>query len=209
MNSGLNFKAPWPIEGVWEADTRVQKDEADAAAASADLQDVRAKLAVNYHLERGQVSEIYKEVGPKYKERIIDPAVQETFKAATARYTASDLITKRNQVKDDVRKQLEERMGKRGIKVDDVSIVNFSFSQAFDQAIEQKQVAAQEAERARFNFERAQLDAQSQNVQKGTLSGELLRKQELDNQRAAIEKWNGGMPQYVGAGAVFNIPLAR
>ena len=88
-----------------------------------------------------------------------------------------------------------------------VSITNFSFSSEFSKSIEDKQVAQQNAERAKFNLERAIIDAEAQRVQKTSLSAELLRKYELDNQADAIKKWNGAMPTYVGGGSVFNIPL--
>jgi len=83
-----------------------------------------------------------------------------------------------------------------------LSITNFSFSKEFSGAIEAKQVAAQNAERAKFNLEQARLDAQAQEAQKVSLSNELL-------QKWAIEKWDGKMPQYVGGGAIFNIPLQK
>jgi regulator of protease activity HflC (stomatin/prohibitin superfamily) len=82
----------------------------------------------------------------------------------------------------------------------DLSIVDFKFSEEFTKAIEAKQVAAQEAERAQYNLDRAELDAQAQEAQKESLSPLLLQKQ-------AIEKWDGKLPNYLGSGTVFNIPL--
>lgn len=202
MSPGLNLKAPYPFESVWKADTRIQKEQVDAAAASTDLQDVSASLAVNYHLRSGSVSNIYKEVGTNYKDRIIAPAIQETFKAAAAQYTAAELIQKRAEVKQKALDGLRQRLEPRGIDVDDLSIVNFNFSASFNQAIEAKQVAQQNAEGAQFNLQQAQLDAQAQAVQKQSLSPELL-------QKYAIDKWNGQMPQYIGGGSVFNIPLVK
>ena len=128
LTEGFNLKAPWPIEQVHDFDIRVQKEEVDTAAATSDLQDARAKLAVNYHLDRGQVATIYKTIGVDYKARLVDPAIQEVFKATTAKFTASELITKRQEVKDQARKALEERLHPRGIIVDDISIVNFNFT---------------------------------------------------------------------------------
>jgi hypothetical protein len=78
--------------------------------------------------------------------------------------------------------------------------VNFKFSPAFAKAIEEKQVAQQNAERSQFNLQAAQIDAQAQQAQAVTLSPLYLQKQ-------AIEKWDGKMPQYIGSGSVFNIPL--
>lgn len=98
-------------------------------------------------------------------------------------------------------------MEKYGIFVEELSITNFSFSKEFSKALEQKQVAAQQADRAKFNLERAKLDAQAQEVQKRSLSPLLLQKE-------AIEAWRAGgskMPQYLvldgSGGGLFGIPF--
>lgn len=198
--SGLALKLPWPIEQIYYMDTRIQKQQEESTAATSDLQDVSATLAVNYALNREEATRVYKEIGLEYRDRVVIPAVQESFKAATAQYTANELLTKRADVKQKALEIIKRRIEPYGIRVDDVSIVNFSFSQDFSKSIEAKQVAAQEAERAQFNLERARLDAEAQNAQKQSLSAELL-------QKYAIDKWDGKMPQYVGGDSVFNIPL--
>lgn len=200
--SGLALKFPWPIEEIHYLDTRIQKQEEQSTAATSDLQDVSATLAVNYALNREEASRVYKEIGVEYRDRVIVPAVQESFKAATAQYTAADLLTRRPEVKQKALDIIKRRIEPYGIRVDDVSIVNFSFGKDFTKSIEAKQVAAQEAERAQFNLDRARLDAEAQSAQKQSLSPELL-------QKYAIDKWDGKMPQYVGGESVFNIPLTR
>lgn len=200
LGEGFHFKNPLDRVNVY--DIKVLKEETQAAAASKDLQDVRSTLVINYRLEAGKVSEIHRTVGVLYKEKLIDPAVQEVFKGATAKFDATQLITDRAAVKADAFNELVNRLSRYGIVVQDLSITNFSFSPEFTDAIEAKQVAAQEAERAKFNLDKANLDAQSQNAQKTSLSPELL-------QKYAIDKWDGKMPQYVGGGSVFNIPLTR
>lgn len=201
-NSGILVKLPWPIEKLEKLDVRIQKQQEEASAATADLQDVQATLALNYALNRGSALEVYKSIGTEYRDRIIVPAVQESFKAATAQYTASELLTKRAEVKGKALDAIKKRLEPYGVRIEDLNIVDFSFSPEFRKAIEAKQVAAQEAERAKFNLDRARLDAEAQNVQKSSLSAELLQKQ-------AIEKWDGKMPQYIGNGTVFNIPLGN
>lgn len=200
--SGIALKMPWPIEQIHYMDTRIQKQQEESTAATSDLQDVNATLAVNYALNREEATRVYKEIGQEYNNRVIIPAVQESFKAATAEYTAAELLTKRPEVKAKALASIKQRIEPYGIRVDDLSIVNFSFSPDFAKSIEAKQVAAQEAERAKFNLDRAKLDAEAQAVQKESLSPELL-------QKYAIDKWDGKMPQYVGGGSVFNIPLTQ
>ena len=155
---------------------------------------------LNYHLNRGEVSKIHQTVGAQYKDKVVSPALSETFKSASAKYNASELITERALLKKDVYDQLRDRLEKYGIVVDDVSITNFRFSDSFAKAIEDKQVAQQNAERAKFNLEAAQTDAQAQAAQAQTLSDNYLRK-------LAIDKWDGKMPSTVaGDGTVFSIP---
>lgn len=205
LGEGLHLKVP--VDKANKYDVKVQRETAEAAAASKDLQDVNTVLVINYKLKAGEVSEIHRTIGIDYKEKLIDPALQEVFKASTAKFDATQLITDRAQVKQDTQKLLESRLDDFGITVINVSITNFSFSSEFSKSIEDKQVAQQNAERAKFNLERAIIDAEAQRVQKTSLSTELLKKYELDNQADAIKKWNGQMPTYVGGGSVFNIPL--
>ena len=202
MNPGLNAKLPYPFQGITIFDTRVQKEQSEVDAASADLQEVKSTIALNYHVDRSEVSNIYQTVGSEFADRLIAPAVQEAFKATTAQYSASDLLVKRAEVKDKARGQLIDRLQKYGVIIDDLSIVNFNFSVEFNKAIEQKQIAQQQAEQAQYHLEQAQKDAQAQAAQKDSLTPEIL-------QKMAIDKWNGEMPQYVGSGSVFNIPLTK
>lgn len=200
LGEGFHFKNPLDQANIY--DIKVLKEEALATAASKDLQDVKATLVLNYRVEGGKVSEVHKTIGTLYKDKLVDPSLQETFKAATAKYDATQLITDRASVKADAYEQLVNRLKPYGIIVQDLSITDFSFSPEFAKAIEGKQVAQQEAEKAKFNLDRARLDAQAQEVQKASLSPELL-------QKYAIDKWDGKMPTYIGGGSVFNIPLGN
>ena len=109
LNSGLNFKIPL-IENAINFDIRTKKDNFDASAASKDLQNVSANIAVNYNLDPKSVSKMYQNVGEDYVERVLAPAVHESIKASTAKYTADELITKRAEVKDTMKNILAERM---------------------------------------------------------------------------------------------------
>ena len=197
LGEGLSIKAPWHQVTIY--DVRVQKEESRAAAATNDLQDVSSVLAINYHLDRGRISDIHRNLGPDYKDRIISPAVQEVFKSASAKFTAAQLITNRAEVKNDTVTNLKSRLEGRGIIVDDLSIVDFQFSPDFAKAIEAKQVAQQNAERAQFTLQQAQKDAEAQQAQKQSLTPEIL-------QKLAIEKWDGRLPTYLGQNSVFGIP---
>lgn len=212
-SSGIALKLPWPIERLYKMDIRVQKEEQQSNAATKDLQDVKATLALNYSLDSNTAIKVYKEIGPDFKERIITPAVQESFKSASANYTASELITERAAVKGKAYQIIKDRLEKYNIRVVDLNIVNFQFSQEFNTAIEAVQVANQNIAKARQELETtkveaektiaaAQAQAEAQRLQQQTLTPELL-------QLAAIKKWNGVMPIYQGgnAGTLFSIPL--
>ena len=200
LGEGLHFITPFGVERVARYDIKVQKQTEEASAASKDLQDVGATLALNYHIDAARIGDLHQNVGVLYNPKLIDPALQEVFKATSAKFSAQELITNRAEVKNEAFKQVRERLEKYGIIVDDLSLVNFKFSAAFSKAIEDKQVAQQNAERAKFNLEASRIDAEAQQAQAQTLSPLFLQKQ-------AIEKWDGRLPQYLGQETVFNIPL--
>jgi regulator of protease activity HflC (stomatin/prohibitin superfamily) len=190
LGEGIHFKNPLDVANKY--DVKIQKREIEAAAASADLQDVTAILGVNFKLRMGAVSEIHRTVGTDFEDKLIGLAIQEVFKASTARFDAIQLITDRSRVKQVAVGSLRERLQSFGIEVIDLSIINFSFSSEFTTAIEQKQVAQQNAERAKFNLDAARTDAEAQRVQSETLSPLFL-------QKLFLEKWNGVLPQVVGS----------
>ncbi|HVZ12254.1 MAG TPA: prohibitin family protein [Patescibacteria group bacterium] len=204
VNPGLTFKIPL-IEGIAIMETRTQKEQVDAQAASKDLQEVKSTIALNFHLNGEKAVTVYQNVGTEYKDRIIAPAMQEAFKATTAQFTASELIEKREKVKQLAYNGLRERLSKYDIVVDDFNIVNFEFSADFNQAIEQKQVAQQNFERAKTEAQTAvtqangQAEAQKALRDNGSLTPEYL-------EFLAIQKWDGKLPNATSGTPFINIP---
>jgi regulator of protease activity HflC (stomatin/prohibitin superfamily) len=212
LDEGLHVRIPI-MQTVVHMDVKVQKSESEAAAASSDLQDVSSKVALNFHIIPDKANVVYQTIGKTYKERIIDPAVQEVVKAVTAKYTAEELITKRPAVSDAMKAALTERLLINNIAVDAFSIVGFSFSKGFMEAIEAKQTAEQLALKARRDLERikieaqqkitaAQAEAESLRVQRANISADLIELRRVEANLRAIEKWNGILPQVTGSGAV-------
>lgn len=211
---GIHFR--WPIAQTMHLiDVRIQKGEGDGEAASKDLQVVHTKVAVNYHLKPDRVAATFREVGDlaAVESRLILPAVQEAVKASTARYTAEELVTKRPEVRDAIRAALHERLAKHDVAVDEFSIVNFQFSKSFNEAIEAKTTAEQlklkaerDLQRIRVEAEQkiasAEAEAKSLAMQKQQVTTELLRLREIENQRKAIEKWDGRLPTYTAGGTI-------
>jgi len=212
FGEGLHLRIPI-MQEIVRVDVKVQKAETAAAAASADLQDVSSTVAINYHIIPDKANIVYQSLGIHFKERIIDPAVQEVVKAVTAKYTAEELITKRPAVSDAMKLSLTERLLMHNIAVDAFSIVGFSFSKIFMEAIESKQTAEQLALKAKRDLDRikieaeqtitaARAEAESLRLQKANISGDLIELRKIEANLRAIDKWNGILPQVTGAGAV-------
>lgn len=212
LGEGLHFRVPI-VQNVVPVDVRVQKTESEAAAASMDLQDVSSKVALNYHIVPDKANSVYQTIGVSFKERIIDPAVQEVVKAVTAKYTAEELITKRPAVSDAMKSALTERLLVHHIAVDAFSIVGFSFSKVFMEAIEAKQTAEQLALKAKRDLQRikieaeqkitaAKAEAESLRIQRANISTDLIELRKVEANLRAIDKWNGILPQVTGGGAV-------
>lgn len=211
-NEGLNFRIP-VIEKVIIVDVKVRKREVRASAASKDLQTVSTELTLNYSLNPMLVNKLWQEIGPDFENRIVDPAVQESVKAVTARFTAEELVQRRTEVKQQVYEMLDARLKENYLQVDAVSITDFNFSSEFNAAIEAKQQAEQLALKAKRDLERikteaeqkvaqAQAQAEALRLQKEQVTPQLIELRKIEAQMSAIEKWNGVLPQYVGGGPV-------
>lgn len=192
-----------PFDQVKEIDVRTQRYEVVSSAASKDLQSVSATVVMNYNLKADEVNTLYQEIGLNYGESIITPAIQEAVKASTAKYTAEELITKREEVKDVMVTILRERLSSNFITVSDVSITNFEFSKSFNEAIEAKVTAEQDALASKNKLAQTEYEAQ-QTVVKAQAEAESLRIQAAalkDNQDLvaleAVRKWNGVLPSYM------------
>lgn len=192
------------VTSVKTLSVRVQKTDLKAEAASKDLQRITADLAINWNIDPTKTNQVYQQVGSEEQivDGILNPAVSEVLKAATAKKTALEIITKRTELKAEIDNSLRNRLAPYGVLVKDVSLVNFGFSPEFSKAIESKQIAEQEAKQAEFlalkatqeaqaQINRAKGQAEAQRLQRMTLTPELLQQQ-------AIEKWNGQFPTVMG-----------
>jgi regulator of protease activity HflC (stomatin/prohibitin superfamily) len=212
LAEGIHFKIPI-VQTVILMDVKIQKAMTDAASSSSDLQDVDMSVALNYHIIPEAANLVYQKIGLQFKERIIDPAIQEVMKAVSARYTAEELITKRPAVSSEMREALTSRLLESNIAVDAFSIIDFSFSQTFTDAIEAKQTAEQNALKAKRDLDRikveaeqtiaaATAEAEALRLQKMNISPDLIELRKIEANLKAIEKWNGILPEVTGAGAI-------
>lgn len=212
--AGIHMKIPF-AENVVFMSTRTQKDESPATAMSNNLQVVTSLIAVNYRLDGSKAQKVYQEIGPNYAEIVIAPAIQNAFKAATARYSAEELITKRGAVRQSAEDELISQVEPYHIIVENFNIINMDFSAEYQNAIESKQVAQQQVETSRQKLAQAEIDAQTviaqaqgqADAQKklkdtGALTPEYL-------QYLFLTKWNGILPQVMTGGSGTMIDISQ
>jgi len=213
LSEGFHFKMPF-IDNVVKMNVQVQKNEAKADAASKDLQIISTVIATNYHLMPETVDEVYQKIGLAFEDKLIQPAVQEVIKAVCAKYTAEELIARRGEVKSAIRTELADRLAIFNIKVIEVSVADFNFSNTFNDAIEAKQVAEQKVAQAKNELDRikieneqkisqAKAEAEGLKIQRQEITESLLKLREIENQRKAIEKWDGKLPSVTGGAMPF------
>ena len=204
---GIQFKVPY-IEKVTKVNMKVQKADITSSSATKDLQDVSIAFAINYQLQADKVMDLYKTVGASYVETILQPATQEALKNVTSKYTAEELITKRSEVSQQIIQDLSAKVNKYGIIINELNIIDLNFSEAYNKAIEDKQVAEQEVKKAQQELEKtkieaekkvaeAQAEADALRLQKEEITDELLELRRIEAQTKAIEKWNGQLPSTI------------
>jgi len=208
FGEGLYVKIPM-IQKVVKIDVKIKKDEVPVSAASKDLQIVTSRIALNYHLAPESVNKIWQKVGKNYNMKVVSPTIQEVVKAITAKFTAEELITKREEVKEQIKATLAERLLERFIVVDEFNIIDFEFSSAFNDAIEAKVTAEQLKLKADRDLERIKIEAE-QKIAEAQGKAEAIRIEAralMQNPKVVelrwIEKWDGKVPTYWGEASPF------
>lgn len=216
LSEGPHFVRPWDVITSVFVGLDVTKAE-HAQAASKDLQTVHTDLVANFRVDPLKAKALFeKDPSLNYVGNYVNPAIFEVFKAVVARYTAEELVTKRNEVSDAIVMALRAKLGQYGLIVQDINITNFQFSKAFDDAIEAKVTASQNAEKASRDLQRVQFEAEQKVAQaKGEAESIRIQSEAIQQnggeaylRMKTIERWNGALPQYTGAGnpmAMFSI----
>lgn len=205
LNEGLNFKLPF-AQRIIHVDARVKKYTVEGeTSASKDMQSITTNVAVNYRVDGANADQLYKNLSLNYEDTIIAPAVSECIKSVTSQYTAEETITRRSEISSQIKEMLKERLADKYIFVDSLNIIDLTFSEAFDKAIEEKQVAEQNALKAKYDLERIKTEAEQAVIQaQGEAEAMRIKNEALSDsiiELEFLEKWDGHMPTYYGGNA--------
>jgi len=211
LSEGLHFVIPF-ITKVERLNVRILKAEVKTEAASKDLQVVKAVIVVNYRIDQTQAVALYRAIGQRYLETVIEPSIQEAFKAGSAKYTAEELITERATVSVEIRESINTRLEQRGVLIEAVNITTFDFSQEFNKAIEDKVKEEQAAKKAENELKRIKIEADQAEAKAKGEAAAILEKAQAEAEAlglkkeyatmeliwlTAVEKWDGKLPTHL------------
>lgn len=214
LEQGYFMKLPI-IDHVTKMDVRTQSltatKDAPLSAASNDLQDTRIAAVVNYHITPTSVASIYQQYGTAdtYYHNVVEPLIVSTIKATAAQYTAAEQVQKRAEMSSKTLTALQDAFSGKDVVIEKADITDISFSDAFNQSIEAKVTAVQNAETAKNKLEQIKFEAQ-QTVETAKAEAESIRikAQAITSQGGAdyvklqaINKWKGDVPNTMIPGA--------
>ncbi len=201
LGEGVHFVNP--ISSVSNVDVRVVKAQLKGSnAGTKDLQVVHTDIVVNYRIDGTKAAHIYKEFGLDLEDKILMPAINESFKAVTAHYNSEELITQRDKVSHAIQEELQSKVAPYGLEISSISLVNFGFSPEYQQAIEQKVISTQATLKAEQDLKRIQVEAEQAIAKaKGEAQAIAIQSQAINASGGkdyvnlkAVEKWDGKLP---------------
>jgi prohibitin 2 len=204
LPEGVSFVNP--ISSVRNVNVQLQRAELEQQnAGTKDMQQVHTDIVVNYRLTANMVPTIYKEFGLNVSDKVLGPATSEAFKTVTGQYTSEELITKREEVSGKILERLSNKVAPFDITVSNISLVNFGFGKAYQDAIDAKMVATQSKLKAEQDLQRIEVEAKSRIAQaEGEAKAIQIQAQAIQSNGGAqyvqlqwIEKWNGQLPSTV------------
>lgn len=218
---GIHFRMPIS-QSMHNVYIGVYKAQSEVAGSSKDLQQVDMKVSVNFNILPAAAVGVYSTLGGDPWTQVMDPAVHDIAKAVAARYEATDLIQKRDQVSQEMREALLTRFKNIGVNVSAVNIVDFTFSKQFNDAIEAKITAQQNALRVENEITQTKWEAQKRvveseaalraaenNAKANELMGKSLEANPALIEKIKIERWDGHYPQYMMGGSLPMIQLGK
>lgn len=230
LDAGINFHMPW--DNVITMDNREQRASFQLEAFSKDIQQVDIQGSINYNIDKTTAMNLYKDVGTGYVNILIGPRIQEDVKVIIAHYTAENLIASRQEAANMIESLIRDELAPKGINVISLAIENIDFTDAFESAVEAKQVATQEKQRAQTQQEQATMETEQAAKRKkidAEAAAEVAKvqadaeayaiKMRADAEAEANKKinqsltkdlidytkinhWNGKLPQIVGGNSI-------
>ena len=235
LEAGFHLKSPF--QKIILMDNREQKTPFSTQAFSSDIQQVDIIGSINYAINKSTAMTLFKEVGTDYFNKLVNPRMLENTKAVFSKYTAENLVSAREQLSIQIRDNLSREMERYGISIISVSIENIDFTDAFTDAVEAKQVAAQRKLQAEIEQEQKTMETEQQaqrqkieadakaqvvkiNADAEAYSTKVKAEAEAEaNQKIAqsltdnliqftqVNTWNGQLPAYVSGSAAEALPV--
>ena len=208
LESGWQFVNP--ISDVKHVNVQIQRATYErSAAGTRNMQQVHTDITANYRLSPDKVAIIYRDFGLNVIDKVLGPAMNEAFKSVTGQYTSEELVTKREEVSLAVLQHTREKVAQFDIQIENISLVNFGFSEDYQKSIEAKVIATQQKEKAEQDLQRIQVEAKSRIAQaEGEAKAIAIQAQAIQSnggqqyvQLQWIEKWDGKMPDTVVNGS--------
>ena len=159
LDAGLKVHAPW--NNVITMDNREQRVPFQLEAFSKDIQQVDVQGSINYNIDKTTAMNLYRDVGTEYASVLIQPRIQEDVKIVIAKYTAEDLIANRQNAADAIFELIRAELESKGIHIISLAMENIDFTDAFESAVEAKQVATQEKQKAQTEQERMTMEEEA------------------------------------------------
>ena len=187
LNAGIAFHLPW--QNVVKMDNREQRIEFKLESFSKDIQQVDIQGSINYNIDKTTAMNLYRDVGTEYSTILIQPRVFEDVKIIIAKYTAENLIENRQNAADSIYELLKEELAPKGINVISLALENIDFTDAFESAVEAKQVATQEKQRAKTQQEQQTME-EEQKAERARIAAQAeadVKKIESDAEAYAIQ----------------------
>ena len=203
LDAGFHIVKPF-VEDVHDIDIRTQKYQGTVEGSAKDLQIVNVTMSINYQIKPEKASELYAKVGKNYNDTILNPALQSGLKAAIAKFTAEEMITKRSEVANAITEELNSRLDEYFL-ITAVNLENIGFTDEFNKAVEAKTTNQQKAEAEKAQLEiikvqneqkinTAEAEAKVRELQSQSVTEKSLEQLRLEIQREMIQKWDGKTP---------------
>ena len=203
LDAGFHMIKPF-VEDVHAIDIRTQKYQGTVEGSAKDLQIVNVTMSINYQIKPEKASELYAKVGKNYNDTILNPALQSGLKAAIAKFTAEEMITKRSEVANAITEELNSRLDEYFL-ITAVNLENIGFTDEFNKAVEAKTTNQQKAEAEKAQLEiikvqneqkinTAEAEAKVRELQSQSVTEKSLEQLRLEIQREMIQRWDGHYP---------------